>query len=61
MRQRLRKIEEFWVRNLSNLVLREVNLIEILDLSQLCNKIFCGQILVDYYECLMLKGCNLRL
>ena len=61
MRQRLRKIEEFWVRNLSNLVLREVNLIEILDLSQLCSKIFSGQILVDYYECLMLKGCNLRL
>ena len=61
MRQRLRKIEEFWVRNLGNLVLREVNLIKILDFSQLCSKIFSGQILVNYYERLMLKGCNLRL
>ena len=61
MCQRLRKIEEFWVRNLGNLVLGEVNLIKILDLTQLCSEIFSGQFLVDYYECLMLEGCNLRL
>ena len=60
MCQRLREIEEFWVRNLSDFILGEVNLVEILDLSQLCSEIFSGQLLVDYYEGLMLEGCNLR-
>ena len=47
MCQRLGNIEEFRVRNLGNLVLGEVYLVNVLDLAQLCSEVFSSQFLVD--------------